>query len=248
MTEIMSPRRAVAVIVLAVATTFGSINAQSARRDTAPPHPVPTAPRTPPGRPLHADRVAFIDSLKQPESVLYDGARDVFYVSNIEGASLQKDGRGFITRLRSDGSRETLRWIDGGKNGVILNAPKGMAIAGDTLWVSDIDAMRAFNVRTGIPITSIDLAPLGAVFLNDVVIGGDGAVYVTDTQMKPEPTGNMTHAGVDRVFRVAAGKQPAIALQTDKLQRPNGIAWDKNANRFIIVPFGRVDVYRLPSR
>lgn len=54
-------------------------------------------------------------------------------------------------------------------------------IVGDTLWVADIDAMRAFNKRTGAVIATVDLRPRGAVFLNDVAAGPDGALYITDT-------------------------------------------------------------------
>jgi sugar lactone lactonase YvrE len=187
-------------------------------------------------------RAAWADSLKHPESVLYDAARDVYYVSNIDGPSLRKDGNGFISRLAGDGSRRELRWIASGRGGATLHAPKGMALAGDTLWVSDVDALRAFDARTGAPLATVDIAPLGATFLNDVVVGPDGAVYVTDTRLAPRPgnTGNLTDAGPDRVYRVGPppDRRATVALESDRLGRPNGIAWDARGTRFVIVPFG----------
>ena len=47
------------------------------------------------------------------------------------------DGNGFISRLRPDGTVLTLKWIDGNKEGVTLNAPKGMALHGDRLYVTE---------------------------------------------------------------------------------------------------------------
>ena len=94
-------------------------------------------------------RTATVNGFKTPESVRYDSAGDVFYVSNINGSPVAKDNNGFISRMKPDGTIDSLELIAGGRNGVTLNAPKGLALIGDTLWVADIDAVRAFNVRTG---------------------------------------------------------------------------------------------------
>src|SRR5256886_13499427 len=48
-----------------------------------------------------------------------------------------------ISRVRPDGAVENLKFIEGGHNGVTLHAPKGLALLGDTLWVADIDVVRA---------------------------------------------------------------------------------------------------------
>jgi hypothetical protein len=123
---------------------------------------------------------------------------------------------------------------EGGKNGVRLDAPKGMAIVGDTLWVADIDHMRAFSRRTGAPIADVDLVPLGAKFLNDVAVGPDSAVYVTDSGIAIDEKGNQTHPGTDQIFKIT-GRTPT-AIKVDSLNTPNGITWDKNANRFVLAP------------
>lgn len=191
-----------------------------------------------PPAPPRAHRVAVTGGLKQPESVLHDANQDVYFVSNIDGPSAMKDGRGFIARVRPDGSIEELGWIASGKNDVALNAPKGMAITGDTLWVTDIDVVRGFDRRTGAPIATIDLAPAGAVFLNDLVAAPNGALYVTDTQIKPDERGNVAHPGADRLFRIGPDRAVSTALTSDRFMRPNGIALDKRAERFLIVSFG----------
>ena len=195
------------------------------KADVAPPPPTPS-------------KVAQVDSLQLPESVKWDSAQDVYFISNLNGSPLAKDNNGFISRVRPDGSIESLKFIEGGKPGVMLHAPKGMAISGDTLWVTDIDAVRAFNAKTGVPLVSVDLRGQGAVFLNDVALGPDGALYVTDTAIGFDDQGNSTHAGVYRIFRIGERRKVSVAAEGDPLQQPNGITWDEAGKRFIVVPLG----------
>jgi SMP-30/gluconolaconase/LRE-like protein len=167
----------------------------------------------------------------------------VYYVSNINGNPSQKDNNGFIAKVRADSTGVVTMLVEGGKNGVTLNAPKGMAVSGDTLFVADIDALRMFNRRTGASLGSVDLRAQKATFLNDVVLGPDG-VYVTDTGIIFDSKGGMTHPGVNRVFRVR-GKTVTEAATGDSLANPNGIAWDRVGNRFVLAPFGGTDVQTL---
>ncbi|MBK5188036.1 MAG: SMP-30/gluconolactonase/LRE family protein [Gemmatimonadaceae bacterium] len=183
---------------------------------------------------------ATASGFKTPESVRYDSAGDVFYVSNINGSPLAKDDNGFISRMKPDGSIDSLELIAGGRGGVTLNAPKGLALIGDTLWVADIDAVRAFNVHTGAVVATVDLTSFHAVFLNDICVGGDGALYVTDTGMQASGDSMVHVAGADRIFRIDAAHHATIALATDSLNHPNGITWDASGKRFIVVPFAKV--------
>ena len=104
--------------------------------------------------PAGPTKVATVDSLQTPESVLWDATTDMYFVSNINGNPSVKDNNGFISRVKPDGVIDSLHFIQGGRGGVTLNAPKGLAVRGDTLWVTDIDAVRAFSARTGAPIAS----------------------------------------------------------------------------------------------
>src|SRR5690242_6873899 len=194
----------------------------------------PTAQPPAPG----ATHVLSVDGFRSPESALHDSLQDIYFVSNINGGPLAKDDNGFISRVRPDGVVENLKFIEGAHNGVTLNAPKGLALAGDTLWVADIDVLRAFDAKTGAPLDSISLATLGAVFLNDVAVAPTGAVYVTDTGIRFDDVGNILHPGPDRIFRVGPDRQVTVAARGDSLARPNGIALDAAGKRFIVAPLG----------
>ena len=177
------------------------------------------------------------DSMKTPESVRYDADLDAYFVSNINGNPSVKDGNGFIAQVDAGNTSSVKMLVQGGKNGATLNAPKGLAIVGDTLWVADVDAVRAFNKRTGAVIANLDLRPMKATFLNDVVAGPNGVIYITDTGIKFDAKGATTHPGQDQIFKVV-GRKVSVAIKSDSaLRSPNGIAWDGANGRFVLGPF-----------
>ena len=145
--------------------------------------PEPTATLPPPNVPEPtAGATGFLlegMGFDTPESVLYDAQEDVYLVSNINGNPGDKDGNGFISRVSPEGRLLDLKWIDGAAEGVTLNAPKGLALFGDALYVTDIDTVRVFERSTGAPLSAV--AVEGASFLNDAAAAEDGSVYVTDS-------------------------------------------------------------------
>lgn len=190
-----------------------------------------------------ATHIATVSGFKTPESVKYDAEQDVYFVSNINGNPNQKDGNGFIAKVTGENPASMTMFIEGGKNGVTLNAPKGMAINGDTLWVADIDAVRGFDRKTGKPLANIELASLKATFLNDVTVGPDG-IYVTDTGIHFDEKGAMTHPGTDMVIRISNGKSEAV-LKGDALKAaggPNGIYYDAKGGVILIGGFSGKDL------
>src|SRR5207247_4824554 len=144
-------------------------------------------------------------------------------VTKINVCLTTKDIHWFIIRVRPDGAVENLKFIEGGHGGVTLNAPKWLAIRGDTLWVADIDIVRSFDAKTGAPRDSVSMASLGAVFLNDIAIAQTGALYITDTGIRFDDVGNVLHPGPDRIFRIGTDRQVTVAVRGDTLGRPNGI-------------------------
>jgi sugar lactone lactonase YvrE len=212
-------------------TPRGSQVSDTVRAESTPPAPPPPAPSG-------ATKVGTVTGFLVPESVLHDSLQDVYFVSNINGSPTAKDNNGFISRVRPDGAVENLKFIEGGRAGVTLNAPKGLAVLGDTLWVTDIDAVRAFNARTGAPVDSVKFDSVGAVFLNDIAIAPTGAIYITDTGIRFDDVGNVLHPGPDRIFRVGPDRKVTVAVRGDTLGRPNGITLDAVGRRFIVVQFG----------
>ena len=149
-----------------------------------------------------------VSGFQTPESVLYDPTADLYLVANINGNPAGTDDNGFISRVTPAGQVQTLKWIDGASAAVTLNAPKGMAIAGDTLYVADITAVRMFDRTTGQAKGSVNVP--GATFLNDAAAGPDGSIYVTDSGLNPDFSPN----GTDAVYRIKDG-----ALSTGETTR-----------------------------
>jgi sugar lactone lactonase YvrE len=157
-----------------------------------------------------------VKGLAQPESVVQDPATGSIYVTNIAGAIMQKDGNGFIARLRPDGTIIEREWVKG------LNAPTGMALRDRTLYVADVDELVEINVASGEIITRH--AAKGAVFLNDVAVGEDGTVYASDTPL-------------NTIWRLKDGAfEPWLA--NDALNGPNGLL--PQGDKLIVASFGKL--------
>ena len=166
------------------------------------------------------------DGFVAPEAVRYDPDQDVYFVGNWgRGPASDTDNNGYISRMKPDGQIESLKFIAGGTNHVVLHAPRGMYIVGDTLWVADVDAVRGFNRRTGDKVANYDFSAFDRGFLNDVAADATGTVYVTDT-------------GRNKLYRVQGQGGPTVVVADSVLGAPNGITWDAANNRFIIVPYG----------
>jgi sugar lactone lactonase YvrE len=114
------------------------------------------------------------EQLPTPESVLYDPGKSVLYVSLIDGDGSAKDGKGGVAILNPDGSLKDATWVQG------LNAPKGLAMYKDLLYVADIDEVVVIDMITGNVINQIKVPE--AQFLNDVTVDNNGKVYVSDTR------------------------------------------------------------------
>lgn len=222
-------RRAIHFAVVLSAVPLISCSRERPAADTTAGNTTAAAPATP-------QKVGETAGLNVPESVRYDAELDVFFVSSINGNPSQKDNNGSIARVRADSTSVLTMLVEGGKGGARLNAPKGMALRGDTLFVADIDMLRMFNKRTGATLGAVSLREQSATFLNDVAAGPDG-IYITDTGIAFDEKGGMTHPGVNRIFKVV-GTTVTEAARGDSLGNPNGIAWDQSGNRFVLAPFG----------
>jgi outer membrane protein assembly factor BamB len=108
-----------------------------------------------------------------PESVSYDPATDVLYVSNINSPEMSANGLGYISQVSLDGEVLEEKFVDG------LNAPKGTAIADGRLYVAGVEELVEIDLASG-EVVKRHAAP-GATFLNDPAVADDGTIYVTET-------------------------------------------------------------------
>ncbi len=147
--------------------------------------------------------------LRVPESVLYDAEREVLYVSNINGKPTEKNNQGFISRLGLDGTILDREWISG------LNAPKGMGIAGKTLYVSDIDRVVSIDISSGTIVHEFPVAE--AVFLNDIAVSETGVVYVSDMAASNSVIYRIVDLAVERWLDVGIDQPNGLYADYDRL-------------------------------
>jgi sugar lactone lactonase YvrE len=174
-----------------------------------------------------------------PESVFYDAKGDAYFVSNINGGPSAADNNGFISRVSPDGSKVELKWVEAGKKGAKLDAPKGLCGVGNVLYVADLTRVRMFDLGTGAPKGEVSLP--GATFANDIAAGPDGKVYVSDSGIKIDASG-ISPTKSDAVYVIDKGKAKALASGED-LGHPNGLLWV--GEKLWVVTFGSGELYSL---
>jgi hypothetical protein len=132
----------------------------------------------------------------------------VLYVGNFGGekvAPAEKDGLGYSSKAGLDGKVIEER-IFPAKDGEKMNKPKGTWIRGDRLWVTDIDAVWIFDLRSKKAAT---LALRDVAFANDPAVMGN-ALYITDNRndklVKVEPA-DFLNAKEPKVTEVLAGRK-----------------------------------------
>lgn len=148
-----------------------------------------------------------------PESVAYDPQAKVLYVSEF-GSELkpaQKDGKGRISKVSLSGKILEAQFLP--PPGEILHKPKGIWVKGNRLWVTDIDAVWIFDLKTR---KGRKLEIAGITFANDPTVKSD-VLYVSDNRAdqlyRVEPADFLNQKGDPKVTQVFA----------DKSVNPNGL-------------------------
>jgi sugar lactone lactonase YvrE len=195
-----------------------------------------------------------VTGFKFPESVACDPKGKALYASQF-GSELkptEKDGKGKISKLSLDGKVVQEQFLPG--PGVVLNKPKGVWVKGNRLWVTDIDVVWVFDLKTrqgrkiGLPEIQ---------FANDPVVQGK-ALYVSDNRgdrlYRIEPADFLSSKSEPKVTTVLSGKSinpngiyPAkdgsllmVGFKSDK--EPRGIyALHKGKVKELAAPIGRLD-------
>lgn len=136
-----------------------------------------------------------------PESVIYHESSNTLFVSNVNGSPVEKDGNGYISKVLLDGTILKMQWVIG------LNAPKGLAIHDNTLYVSDIDTLVAIDIPSGTITNTYKVDD--AKFLNDVTASNQGEIFVSDMLL-------------NRIHRLS-NDQFNLWLESTELENPNGL-------------------------
>ena len=154
--------------------------------------------------------------MKAPESVLFDKDRNIIYVANINGMPTDKDKNGFISKLTPDGKIETLEWVKG------LDAPKGMGLYKNKLYVTDISKIVEIDIEKGKIAKTYNVPD--AKFLNDITVDTAGTVYFSEYD-------------ANKIYTLSNGK---VSVWLDKdLNKPNGLLIE--SNRLLVAFSGSMD-------
>ena len=141
-----------------------------------------------------------------PESAGCDVKRKVLYVGAF-GSKLDpalKDGKGWISKVALDGKVLEEKFLPA-PGGEPLSKPKGIWVRGDRLWVTDIDVVWVFDLKTK---KGRKLALPGVGFANDPAVDGN-VLYVSDNRndqlVKVEPADFLNAKSEPRVTTLFKG-------------------------------------------
>ncbi|MEO0996619.1 MAG: hypothetical protein AAFX58_03780 [Pseudomonadota bacterium] len=193
----------------------------------------------------------------EPETVLPlpDGT---LLVSNV--CDFRKTGNGFLTLLGADGTVIRWRIVDR------LDAPLGMALAGDRLHVVDGNRVKVFRWPGYALLATVEL---GTSVANDIAVAADGTWYVTDTGSgqvvvrapdgDPHPLdarhefsgangiqidGEILYVGGERLWRVDLATRSVATVGPSWLADIDGIEFEPNGTLQITPVGGPLVRYR----
>ena len=166
--------------------------------------------------PIYSFEVKWVvDGLNEPESAVFDKKNSAVYISNINGDPLKLDKNGYISKISVDGQILEKKWIKG------LDAPKGMTIFNDHLFVADINKIWRINTTNK---KKKFFSVNNAGFLNDLVVDKKGRIYASDMFK-------------NRIYQLK-NENITIWKQSKLLDSPNGLLIE--GNYLIIACWGKI--------
>jgi hypothetical protein len=178
-----------------------------------------------------ASDAAQITGLESPNSFIGDQLGNDYFISNINGEPEDRDNNGFITKVDVTGKVTNLKFIQGGVSNILLHAPKGLAIVGQTLYVADLDQLKGFDKTTGKLLVAISFPPSPShksVSLKDVTAGPTGLLYASDQ-------------AANSIYRIdpAADHRVDLLIHDDRLAGPTGIVVHPKTGHLIAVSWDK---------
>ena len=132
-----------------------------------------------------------------------------------------KDGDGRIWKLDKNG-----KVLDSAFAKTMLNAPKGLAIHGQLLFLADIDRIVALDLSSGEKKYEISFGS-DAQFLNDITAKDDSTLFVSATDK-------------NKIFRVNLHSKTYTALDFGyEIAGVNGLVYDGTKNRLYVNGLGK---------
>jgi hypothetical protein len=167
----------------------------------------PVAPQAYAQSGLRATSDRTVGGFVNPESVGCDARGKALYVGNFGAPKLNpatKEGMGYISKLSLDGKVLEKQFLPAA-GGEKLNKPKGIWIRGNRLWVTDIDVVWIFDLKTK---KGRKVALPGVTFANDPAVM-DNVLYVSDNRsdqlVKVEPADFLNAKVQPKVTSVFSG-------------------------------------------
>ena len=143
--------------------------------------------------------------LNKPESVAYDAANNRFLISNV--------GNGSIVAMDEEGNFSKFMHKQ-------FEAPKGIIAQGDLLYVTDPTAIHIVSMSEAKILQTIPIQ--NAQGLNDIAIGEQGKLYITDSAN-------------NAIFIYDTTNDKQEQLTSPLLNSPNGIVYDKPRWQMFVV-------------
>jgi gluconolactonase len=150
--------------------------------------------------------VRVIGAIPGPESVAI-GPDDAWYVSAF--GEFGKGADGAIYRVDPDKGTPEI-YARG------LEDPCGVLFVGSTLWVADRKGVYRITRGKAELVYAAKDFPRPLHFLNDLAMGKNGELYVSDT-------GDSTAAGHGAVFRLREGKRPTVVPGSDTVRAQSSV-------------------------
>jgi len=161
--------------------------------------------------------------MDKPACFIIDPDTGMYYVANVAGSRRIKDSTAHITKIYPDGKRIDRLFIRSGRHGIVLNAPNGLAILGNDLFVADIDVVRRFDKNSGRLTGIIDLKLLGARSLHSIAISPEGLLFVSDT-------------GSNTIFKIDLNMSYRVTIlaRGEGLGPPKGMVYENRHQRLLV--------------
>src|SRR5262249_10085272 len=141
-----------------------------------------------------------------------------------------------ITKLNPQGQVVALKFIASSTTAP-LHAPKGLAVIDKTLYVLDLDRVRAYDTERGSLVLDIDMARHKAAFLNDLTRDVDGKLYLSDS-----------HSNFIARIEPAREHRVTILARGPQLAGANGLSVQPKTGRLVVVTWGTGRVLELTQQ